>query len=95
MEVVQESPVSRVFRDGSAKTLEVFTGGCDLCTAALRESLQIAEDWGFNIEEYKVDGKRAASLGIRSAPSIVIENKILFAYSPTADELAAALQSYR
>lgn len=76
---------------GDAPVLEVFTGGCGLCAQALIDSLKLAEERGYSIKEDKIDGPRAQALGLRAAPTIVLNDKVLFGYAPSYEELAEKL----
>ena len=76
---------------GNAPVLEVFTGGCNLCAKALIDSLKLAEERGYSIKEDKIDGPRAQALGLRAAPTIVLNGEVLFPYAPSFEELAEKL----
>ena len=76
---------------GEAPVLEVFTGGCRLCSQALIDSLKLAEERGYSIREDKIDGPRAQELGLRAAPTIVLNGEVLFPYAPSYEELAERL----
>lgn len=73
-------------------TIQVFTGGCALCAKALSDSLAIAKQWGYNVREYKIDGPEAKQLGLKAAPSILLDGKLLFDHAPSLDELKDALR---
>jgi len=84
--------IQPIVRDAQKPTITVFTGGCKLCSGALMDSLKVAEDLGFNLQEDKIDGEEATRLGLRAAPTIVCDGKVLFEYKPSEEELRAKLE---
>lgn len=71
-------------------TIQVFTGGCKLCSAALLDALQVSKEYGLNVIEYKIDGPEAKALGLTSAPTIVCDGKVLFKGYPGEPDIRAA-----
>lgn len=76
---------------GAPDTIEVFTGGCTLCSQAAADAADVGRRLKLKVVEYKIDGPEAKHYGLKSAPSIVFEGKVLFTSQPTPEELESRI----
>ena len=76
----------------SQSTIEVFTGSCRLCTAAMDLVREAVEPCGCTVIERSIDGPEAQAYGLRSVPSIVRDGEILFTSLPSREEAIATLR---
>ena len=61
------------------RTVEFFTAGCPLCDASLRTVRELAGDsWRAEVRDLHdpATAERAATLGIRSAPAVVVDGTL-------------------
>ncbi|HRI44806.1 MAG TPA: thioredoxin family protein [Fimbriimonadaceae bacterium] len=76
---------------GGPNTIEVFTGGCKLCAEASKHAADVGRRLKLKVVEYKIDSPEATHYGLKSAPSIVFEGKVLFTSLPTPEELESRI----
>jgi hypothetical protein len=73
------------------KTLEVFTGSCRLCEAAVHLVHDCADPTEYSVEVKSIDGAEAKAYGLSAVPSIVLAGIPIFERLPSKSELQAAL----
>jgi len=73
------------------KKLEVFTGSCRLCEAAVQLATDTADPAKYEILVKSIDGDDAKAYGLTAVPSIVLDGKTLFQHLPTKEQLEAVL----
>ena len=73
-------------------TVEIFTGSCRLCDAAVEVVQEAVSPWGCEVIVRSIDGPEAKAYGLTSVPSVVKNGEVVFTRLPTIEEAISALR---
>ncbi len=73
-------------------TVEVFTGSCRLCEAAVDVVREAVSTCGCEVIVRSIDGPEAKAYGLTSVPSVVKNGEIVFTRLPTIEEAISELR---
>ena len=73
-------------------TVEVFTGSCRLCDAAVQVVKEAVAPCGCDVGVRNIDGEEARAYGLTSVPSVVKNGEIVFTRLPSIEEAISALR---
>lgn len=73
-------------------TVEVFTGSCRLCDAAVQVVKEAVAPCGCDVVVRSIDGEEAKAYGLTSVPSVVKNGEIVFTRLPSIEEAISALR---
>ncbi|MCH7903325.1 MAG: MerR family transcriptional regulator [Armatimonadetes bacterium] len=72
--------------------ITIYSATCGLCEEAARIVRDAVAPCGCSVEVKPVDSDEARALGVKSAPTIVRDGKIVFCGRPTSEEAIEALR---
>ena len=70
----------------------IYSAECGLCEAAYHIVQDAVEPCGCSVEVKRADSVEARALGVKAAPTIVRDGKIVFCGSPTSEEAIELLR---
>lgn len=73
-------------------TVEVFTGSCRLCDAAVQVVKEAVAPCGCEVIVRSIDGDEAEAYGLTSVPSVVKNGEVVFTRLPSIEEAISALR---
>ncbi len=73
-------------------TVEVFTGSCRLCDAAVQVVKEAVSPCGCDVVVRSIDGEEAKAYGLTSVPSVVKNGEVVFTRLPSIEEAISALR---
>ena len=73
-------------------TVEVFTGSCRLCDAAVQVVKEAVAPCGCDVVVRSIDGEEAKAYGLTSVPSVVKNGEVVFTRLPSIEEAISALR---
>lgn len=73
-------------------TVEVFTGSCRLCDAAVDVVREAVAPCGCEVIVRSIDGPEAKAHGLTSVPSVVKNGEIVFTRLPSLEEAISVLR---
>jgi len=73
-------------------TVEVFTGSCRLCDAAVQIVKEAVAPCGCDVVVRSIDGEEAKAYGLTSVPSVVKNGEVVFTRLPSIEEAISALR---
>jgi len=76
-------------------TVEVFTGSCRLCDAAVQVVKEAVAPCGCEVVVRSIDGDEARAYGLTAVPSVVKDGAVIFSRLPSLDEAITALREPR
>ena len=73
-------------------TVEVFTGSCRLCDAAVEVIREAVSPCGCEVIVRSIDGPESKAYGLTSVPSVVKNGEVVFTRLPSIEEAITALR---
>lgn len=73
-------------------TVEVFTGSCRLCDAAVQVVKEAVAPCGCEVVVRSIDGDEAKAYGLTAVPSVVKNGEVVFSRLPSLEEAISALR---
>ena len=72
--------------------MEVFTGSCRLCDAAVEVVNEAVAPCGCEVIVRSIDGPEAKAYGLTSVPSVVKNGEVVFTRLPSIEEAISTLR---